>query len=80
VQGRYSASRVLLKPAPEGTGVIAGGPVRPVMEAVGVQNVLTKAIGNTNPHNVVKATLDALLQLKDKAAVAQLRGKEAQDL
>jgi small subunit ribosomal protein S5 len=80
VQGRYSASRVLLKPAPEGTGVIAGGPVRPVMEAAGIQNVLTKAIGNTNPHNVVKATLDALLQLKDKAAVAQLRGKEAQDL
>jgi len=80
VQGRYSASRVLLKPAPEGTGVIAGGPVRPVMEAAGIQNVLTKAIGNTNPHNVVKATLDALLQLKDRAVVAQLRGKEVQEL
>ena len=80
VQGRYSASRVLLKPAPEGTGVIAGGPVRPVMEATGIQNVLTKAIGNTNAHNVVKATLDALLQLKDRAAVAQIRGKEAQEL
>jgi small subunit ribosomal protein S5 len=80
VQGRFEASRVLLKPAPEGAGVIAGGPVRPVLEAVGVQNVFTKAIGNTNPHNVVKATLDALLQLKDKEAVAQLRGKEPQEL
>jgi small subunit ribosomal protein S5 len=80
VQGRYEASRVLLKPAPEGAGVIAGGPVRPVLEAAGIQNVFTKAIGNTNPHNVVKATLDALLQLKDKATVAALRGKEPQEL
>jgi len=80
VQGRYSASQVLLKPAPEGTGVIAGGPVRPVMEAAGIQNVFTKAIGNTNPHNVVKATLDALLQLKDREAVAALRGKQPQEL
>ncbi|MFQ5777031.1 MAG: 30S ribosomal protein S5 [Terriglobia bacterium] len=80
VIGRYSASQVLLKPAPEGAGVIAGGPVRPVMEAVGIQDVFTKAIGNTNPHNVVKATLDALLQLKDRATVAALRGKEPQEL
>jgi small subunit ribosomal protein S5 len=80
VMGRYSASQVLLKPAPEGTGVIAGGPVRPVMEAVGIQNVFTKAIGNTNAHNVVKATLDALLQLKNREAVAQLRGKQPQEL
>ncbi|MBI4466133.1 MAG: 30S ribosomal protein S5 [Acidobacteria bacterium] len=80
VLGKYAASQVLLKPAPEGTGVIAGGPVRPVMEAAGIQNVFTKAIGNTNPHNVVKATLDALLQLKDRAAVAALRGKEPQEL
>jgi small subunit ribosomal protein S5 len=80
VEGRYSASKVLLKPAPEGTGVIAGGPVRPVMEAAGIQNVLTKAIGNTNAHNVVKATLDALLQLKDRQAVAALRGKPAEEL
>lgn len=80
VIGRYAASRVLLKPAPEGTGVIAGGPVRPVMEAVGIQNVFTKAIGNTNPHNVVKATLDALLQLKNREAVAALRGKEPQEI
>ena len=80
VMGKYSASQVLLKPAPEGTGVIAGGPVRPVMEAVGIQNVFTKAIGNTNPHNVVKATLDALLQLKNREAVAALRGKNVQEL
>ncbi|HKZ52339.1 MAG TPA: 30S ribosomal protein S5 [Candidatus Acidoferrales bacterium] len=80
VVGRYEASRVLLKPAPEGAGVIAGGPVRPVLEAAGIQNVFTKAIGNTNPHNVVKATLDALLQLKDKQMVATLRGKEPQEL
>ena len=80
VQGRFEASRVLLKPAPEGTGVIAGGPVRPVVEAVGIQNVFTKAIGNTNAHNVVKATLDALLQLKNREAVAALRGKDPQEL
>src|SRR3990170_3823122 len=80
VVGKYSASQVLLKPAPEGTGVIAGGPVRPVIEAVGIQNVFTKAIGNTNPHNVVKATLDALLQLKNREAVAALRGKNVQEL
>jgi len=80
VMGRYSASQVLLKPAPEGTGVIAGGPVRPVMEAVGIRNVFTKAIGNTNAHNVVKATLDALLQLKNREAVAALRGKQLHEL
>lgn len=80
VLGRYEASRVLLKPAPEGAGVIAGGPVRPLMEAVGIQDVFTKAIGNTNPHNVIKATLDGLLQLKDREAVAALRGKEVQEL
>jgi len=80
VLGRFGSGLVLLKPAPEGTGVIAGGPVRPVVEAVGIQNVFTKAIGNTNPHNVVKATLDALLQLKSRAAVAALRGKDPQEL
>ena len=80
VMGRYSASQVLLKPAPEGTGIIAGGPVRPVMEAVGIRNVFTKAIGNTNAHNVVKATLDGLLQLKSREAVAALRGKNVQEL
>ena len=80
VIGRYAASQVLLKPAPEGTGVIAGGPVRPVVEAAGIENVFTKVIGNTNPHNVVKATLDALLSLKDRQEVAALRGKEPQEL
>lgn len=80
VKGRFGASKVILKPAAEGTGVIAGGPVRPVIEAVGIQNVLTKAIGNTNPHNVVKATLDALGKLKDRQAVAALRGKNPNEL
>lgn len=80
VMGEYSASQVLIKPAPPGTGVIAGGPVRPVMEAVGIRNVFTKSIGNNNPHNVVKAALDGLLKLKDKARVAELRGKDVQEL
>jgi len=80
VIGRYAATRVLLKPAPEGTGVIAGAPVRPVMEAAGIENVFTKVIGNTNPHNAVKATFDALLSLKDKQEVAALRGKALQEL
>jgi len=74
VLGIFVAGRVLLKPAPEGTGVIAGGPVRAVIQAVGIPNVLTKSIGSHNPHNVVKATIDALEQLRDKAEMAELRG------
>ncbi len=71
---------VLLKPAPEGTGVIAGGAVRAVMTSAGVQNVLTKSIGTTNPHNVIKATFDALKRLKNREEVAALRGKSAEEL
>jgi small subunit ribosomal protein S5 len=74
VLGQFGAGRVLLKPAPAGTGVIAGGPVRAVIQAVGIPNVLTKSIGSHNPHNVVKATIDALEQLRDKAEIAELRG------
>ena len=80
VLGRYGSGKVLLKPAPEGTGVIAGGAVRAVMTSVGVQNVLTKSIGTTNPHNVIKATFDALKQLKNRESVATLRGKSVQEL
>jgi len=80
VLGRYGSGKVLLKPAPEGTGVIAGGAVRAVMTSAGVQNVLTKSIGTTNPHNVIKATFDALKQLKNRESVATLRGKIAQEL
>jgi small subunit ribosomal protein S5 len=80
VLGRYGSGKVLLKPAPEGTGVIAGGAVRAVMTSVGVQNVLTKSIGTTNPHNVIKATFDALMSLKNRESVAAMRGKTVQEL
>jgi len=80
VLGRYGAGKVLLKPAPEGTGVIAGGAVRAVMTSAGVQNVLTKSIGTTNPHNVIKATFAALKALKSRESVAAMRGKTLQEI
>ena len=80
VVGHYGAGKVLLKPAPAGTGVIAGGAVRAVVEAAGIQNVLTKSLGTTNPYNVVKATMDGLLQLRGPEEVAAMRGKSAEEL
>jgi small subunit ribosomal protein S5 len=80
VLGRYGSGQVLLKPAPAGKGVIAGGPVRAVIQAVGIPNVLTKSIGSHNPHNVVKATINALEQLRDRGAVAEVRGLAVEKL
>jgi small subunit ribosomal protein S5 len=73
-KGKFGGAKVFLKPASHGTGVIAGGAVRAVLESVGVHDVLSKSQGSSNPHNVVKATFDALLQLRDANAVAQQRG------
>ena len=73
-KGKYGGAKVFLKPASEGTGVIAGGAVRSVLESVGVQNVLSKSQGSSNPHNVVKATFDALLKLRDPQIIANQRG------
>ena len=80
VLGHFGAGEVMLKPAPEGTGVIAGKTVRAVMTSCGIQNVLTKSLGTANPHNVVKATFDALIQLRDRSEVAAGRGKTVEEL
>ncbi len=80
VLGKFGAGSVLLKPAPDGTGIIAGGAVRAVVESAGIHNVLTKSLGSANHHNVVRATFNALSRLKDPSAIARLRGKELEEL
>lgn len=78
--GKYGAGRVLIKPAAEGTGVIAGGAVRAVMQMVGIHNVRTKILGSPNAHNVIRATFNGLMRMKDPLEVARMRGKQVEEL
>jgi len=78
--GRFGGGRVLIKPAPEGSGVIAGGPARAVLEMAGIKDIVTKSLGSSNPINMVHATLDALQQLKRAEEVARLRGKTVEEI
>src|SRR3984957_19938874 len=78
--GNFGSGSVLLKPTPDGTGIIAGGAVRAVVESAGITNVMTKSLGSANPHNVVRATIAGLSSLKDPAAIARMRGKELSEL
>ena len=78
--GVFGAGRVMLKPAPEGTGIIAGGAVRAVMEAAGISNIRAKCLRSNNPQNVVKATMQGLMSLRDAAAVARIRGKSVEEI
>ena len=80
VRGRFGAGKVVLRAAPAGTGIIAGGPMRAVFETLGVQDVVAKSLGSANPHNMVKATFDALSRLNSPRAVATRRGKKVADI
>jgi small subunit ribosomal protein S5 len=80
VNGHYGAGRVVLRTAPQGTGIIAGGPMRAIFEALGVQDVVTKSVGTSNPHNMIKATFDALSQCSSPRAVAARRGRRVSDI